>query len=92
MANRLKRELKKRRIIFTEDEYMERTRYSNPGCEEELYVVTDEFIITVWSSQVTTPKFHIYDRNTYECIGGQEVYKDSTFGGSPTWDSWAITF
>lgn len=87
---RLMKELRKHGVIYTEDEYMERHRYSTPGCEERFVAVTDRFILTVWSSDVLPPQLHIYDRDTYEFVGSQETRRDRMFNGALTWSSYIL--
>ena len=43
--------------------------------DEELFDITDRFIITLWGSNCLEPQIHIYDRFTLEPIGGQDLHK-----------------
>ena len=71
---RLKKELMAKGIIFDVDEW-----YTNYGECQELYAIEGNFIITIWGCDVLDPEFRIYDRHTFEFIGGQDMYKSLSF-------------
>lgn len=69
--NRMTKELINRGII-TDPNY---EGWSLDEVEEELYEITDKFIITLWWHNSLEPQIHIYDRFTLEPIGGQDLHK-----------------
>lgn len=80
--NRLKKELKKKGIIFDVgifDPYQE---------SEELCFFNSEYIVTLWSCDVLAPKFRIYNARTFELIGEQNrMPNDIWFMQSNKWES-----
>jgi len=86
---RLTKELKKKGIIHDTDDmqaYLYGTEYDT---EEKLVGIFGGFIVTVWYSAAMDTELHIYDRNTFEAIGGQYLHKDRMFNGYSTWGSFA---
>lgn len=74
--NRLKKELKKRYIIFETDDL----QIWNTGIDESenLITFTKDVIITKYSCNVLNPSFRIYDKN-YNLVAIQDCYIEDDF-------------
>ncbi len=84
---RLEKELRKHGLVY---EYEPEEQY---GACEALVEITDKFIITLFGCDVLPSEFHIYDRNTYEMIGGQDMRKTTTFfGKTETFNSYGCIY
>lgn len=84
---RLGKELRKHGLVY---EYEPWEQY---GACEELVEITDKFIITLFGCDVLPSELRIYDRNTYEQIGGQDMRKTTTFfGETETFNSYACIY
>ena len=88
MANRLKRELLKRHIIWETDDVKAMLYGAEYDHEQRLVGIEGNYIICVWYSAVTDPELRLYDRHTMERIGGQYMRPETTFDGDRTWGSW----
>ena len=84
--NRLKKELIKRNVLYEADqEHIERG--PEYDVSRQFVTITEKVIVTVMYSAILDPMFYLYDRNTYELIGQQNVFpepkiwgKGNTFG------------
>lgn len=85
---RLKKEMKKRNILFVADD-SEIMRGAEYDCENALVFIDRDYIVTVFSCAVLPSELRIYDRN-FELIGGQDLYQDMSFGGGKTWNSYGF--
>ena len=87
--NALKRELRKRGIIYDTDEYEVLMRGAEYDTCEQLVSVTETAVITVFYSAVLDPILRLYDRRTLAPIGEQDMFPSRSFKGNRTWGSFA---
>lgn len=85
---RLKKELEKRGLIFSEDDPIVLMRGSEYDMCQKFVAIDGQFIICVWESAVTDPEFRLYDKNTFKLVAVQNVYPDTTLWGNNTWGSY----
>lgn len=84
---RMDKEFEKRGITWETDDYDIIVKGKIDDCRK-VVEITDQFLITVFYSQVLDPEFHIFDRKTLEMIAVQDVYPHQLLGGKTrTWGS-----
>lgn len=81
------RELRKRGIIYTADEF-ECMRGAEYDVDEKLISIEGNFLMTVVYSAVLDPILRLYDRRTLEFVGEQNMFPEMSFSGVKTWGSY----
>jgi len=84
----LKRELKKKGILFDEDEYQIAMHGNQYDQCTRLVSVTETIITVIWYCAVLDPILRLYDRKTLKPVGEQLLHKDTMFNGKETWESY----
>ena len=85
---RLKRELRKRGLIFEAPDYPWSAEYD--ACQA-LVTITETVIVTVFDCSVLPTELRLYDRRTFAEIGGQNLTPEPMlFGKGKSWDSYAV--
>lgn len=88
--NRLEKELRKRGITFEADD-MDIMRGPEYDVDRNLVAINGNYIITVTYSAVLDPELQIWNRNTFELVGGQQLYpnKQPSFEGADYFNKWS---
>lgn len=91
---RLEKELRKRGIVFDEDEYEIVMRGAEYDQAQRFVAIENGIIITLWVSAVVDPEFRLYDAKTFEPIGGQNRFpeKDGFYTREHKDRWWSYTF